>query len=1192
MSQPVCPFCSVEAARVFHASRYILALWDGFPVSPGHALLVPKRHVASWSEATAEERRELFESVEIVRSVIQQTHQPDGFNVGWNDGAAAGQTVFHLHLHVIPRYSGDVSDPRGGVRHVIPTKVDYWTPETVAPVTSKAEFEQALIRGEDDPFLPHLIAQLDLARAADVAVAFVMHSGIELLLPHLEDLIQRGGRARILTGDYLDISDPDALQRLIDLEGEAEGGTLELRIFKTATTGSFHPKAYIFYDETGPATAYVGSSNISASALKNGLEWNYRVISARDRAGLSEVAQAFDELWSHPRTDVLDQSWLDDYRSRRRPSVSFVEIPLEAPAVPPEPHEIQLEAMRHLEQTREEGNTAGLVVLATGLGKTWLSAFDSNRPEFRRVLFVAHRDEILNQALNTYRRIRPQAHLGKYTGTERVPDADVLFASVQTLGRLSHLRNFERERFDYIVVDEFHHAAAATYRRLMEYFTPKFMLGLTATPERADGGDLLGLCQENLVFRCDLFDGIRRAFLSPFHYFGVPDDIDYSQIPWRSSRFDEEALTREFATQQRAANALEQWKKHTKGKSRTLGFCCSTRHADFITKFFRERGVRVAAVHSGPTSDQRASSLEQLQSGQLDIVFSVDMFNEGVDLPNVDTILMLRPTESRVLWLQQFGRGLRKAEGKDHLTIVDYIGNHKAFLVKPRALFGLGSDRQELVQLLDAYDRGTLQLPPGCEVTYELEAKNNLRSQIGSVPATPDALRIFYRDFRDREGRRPTAAEALHEGYNPRSVKAKHGSWLGFVADQGDLDPEEAEAREAAKGFLTSLEITPMTRSYKMLVLLSMLNRDALPGSITVDELTEEFARVAGRSARTRSDVSVPLDNHGELRTLIEDNPIRAWTGSDRPGSTPYFAYTEGEFRSVVEVPQDVRAMYQELVREIVDWRMAEYLRRDSGALTEESFDCKVSHSGPNPILFLPDRESHAGIPSGWTPVEFNGEWYQANFVKIALNVVQKEGSDTNVLTELLQGWFGPDAGRPGTDFHVLFEKLDDGWHARPKGTARKQQSLEIGRSYRRQDVATLLGVNYTGQTWQSGVVPVGNRMLLFVTLNKAGMEQQYEYKDKFISRNVFQWESQNQTNQQGKIGQRIRNHRVQGVEIHLFVRQKAKENGHTLPFVYCGQLEFMDWEGERPITVRWKLEQELTDSLAAQFLPSAQRSG
>jgi hypothetical protein len=333
--------------------------------------------------------------------------------------------------------------------------------------------------------------------------------------------------------------------------------------------------------------------------------------------------------------------------------------------------------------------------------------------------------------------------------------------------------------------------------------------------------------------------------------------------------------------------------------------------------------------------------------------------------------------------------------------------------------------------------------------------------------------------------------------------------------------------------------------------------------------------------------VSVPLDDHRALRTLIEDNPIQAWTGSDRAGSTAYFAYNEEAFRFVVEVPQHVRATFQELVREIVDWRMAEYLRRDSGALTEESFDCKVSHSGPNPILFLPARETHAGIPSGWMPVEFNGELYQANFVKIALNVVQKEGSDTNVLPEILHGWFGPDAGRPGTDFHVLFEKTEDGWHARPKGTARIQQGLQIGRSYRRQDVATLLGVKYGGQTWQTGVVPVGDRMLLFVTLNKAEMGQQYEYQDKFLSRDVFHWQSQNKTSQQGTVGQRIRNHRAQGVEIHLFVRKNAKENGQTMPFVYCGQLEFIDWEGERPITVRWKLEQELTDSLAAQFLPS-----
>jgi len=202
---------------------------------------------------------------------------------------------------------------------------------------------------------------------------------------------------------------------------------------------------------------------------------------------------------------------------------------------PPEPRAIQQQALRQLEATRQAGNRAGLVVLATGLGKTWLSAFDSIG--YHRVLFIAHRDEILDQALGTFRRIRPDAHLGKYTGTDKDRDADILFASFQTLSRRPHLRQFPRDHFHYVVMDEFHHAAATTYRRLLDYFDPRFLLGLTATPERTDGGDLLALCQENLVFRCDIAVGIEEGLLCPFHYFGVPDEVDYTNIPWRSRRF-------------------------------------------------------------------------------------------------------------------------------------------------------------------------------------------------------------------------------------------------------------------------------------------------------------------------------------------------------------------------------------------------------------------------------------------------------------------------------------------------------------------------------------------------------------------------------------------------------------------------------------------------------------------------------
>ncbi|MGH9390905.1 MAG: DEAD/DEAH box helicase, partial [Vicinamibacteria bacterium] len=460
---------------------------------------------------------------------------------------------------------------------------------------------------------------------------------------------------------------------------------------------------------------------------------------------------------------------------------------------------------------------------------------------------------------------------------------------IQTLGRKTNLEHFSPRHFDYIVVDEFHHAAAATYRRVIEYFEPLFLLGLTATPERTDGGDLLALCQENLVFRCDLAEGIRLGLLSPFHYFGVPDEVDYANIPWRSSRFEEEALTEALATRSRAENALEQYRARAGG--RTLAFCCSTRHADFMCEFFLGAGLRVASVHSAPTSDPRARSLERLEAGELDVVFAVDIFNEGVDLPHVDTVMMLRPTESRILWLQQFGRGLRKAEGKEHLVVIDYIGNHRTFLLKAQTLFDLPAGDQHIRQQLDLLRRGEAELPQGCEVTYELEAIDILRSLL-RAPKDDEAIRFYYQDFRERYGVRPSATEMYHEGYSPRSTRRAWGSWLRFVQAMGDLSPGE-EHLVAGSGrageFLSALETTPMTRSFKMLVLLAMVNAERFPGEIAISDLVKGVRRLARRSAALQRDLGVPVDDERALTRRIEEDPVDAWVGGKGTGDISFF---------------------------------------------------------------------------------------------------------------------------------------------------------------------------------------------------------------------------------------------------------------------------------------------------------------
>jgi diadenosine tetraphosphate (Ap4A) HIT family hydrolase/HKD family nuclease len=568
-----CPFCDPEDGRVVFQTQYSLAIWDGYPVTEGHILVVPKRHTPVWHNLRREELADIGEAIAQAQRFLRDRYAIDGFNVGFNEGAAAGQTVPHFHVHVIPRRTGDMADPRGGVRHVIPEKGNYVRRRgRDVQQLDKTPHRRALIAGGEDALLPHLIPHIQQANAIDVAVAFVLDSGVRILHPHLQEFLDRQGRLRIVAGDYLDVSDPTALRRLLDLDGNVQRWMFEANLL------SFHPKSWIFhYDHSG--VAIVGSSNISETALKSGIEWNYRVFDEAKSNGWADVLSGFEALIERKEIAVLTNDWIDRYEQRR------VTVPMRRGPMPI-PHLIQQRALEALEATRRQGYTAGLVVLATGLGKTWLSAFDS--APFERVLFVAHREEILSQAMATFRSMRPNSRLGRYSGVDKDVDADVLFASIQTLGR----------------------------------------------------------------------------------------------------------------------------------SSRAIGFCCSRLHADFMAAFFAERGLKAASVHSGDTSAPRVRSLERLQAGELDVVFAVDMFNEGVDVPEIDTVLMLRPTESAIVWMQQFGRGLRRSAEKSHLVVVDYIGNHRIFLSKVRSMLGATDGDRALALKLEAVRRKEIEVHQGIEWVF------------------------------------------------------------------------------------------------------------------------------------------------------------------------------------------------------------------------------------------------------------------------------------------------------------------------------------------------------------------------------------------------------------------------------------------------------------------------------------------
>jgi superfamily II DNA or RNA helicase len=837
-------------------------------------VLAPRRHVKRWRDLSEAEQTTLMSRITHAQRLLE------------TDEALAPvalvETEPHFHLQLN-------------------------APSAAASQIPGAPHESPLISGGEDALHIHLRPLIDRAQSVDLAVSFLMTSGARLVLPHLRDLLERGGRLRLLTGDYLDVTEPTALRLMQDLENDRQ-----LYVFQ-ADDIPFHPKAWMFSFADGSGALIVGSSNLSRSALTEGIEWNLRYFDRSDALPLTAASAAFEMLLARPEVTDLSPDWVDSYEARRiAPLPTQIGEQAEAPEDVPKPHVIQKEALQALAATRAKGYRAGLVVLATGLGKTFLAAFDSQPAA--RVLFVAHREEILTQAMAAFRAIRPKARLGRFGGGEKDFDADVLFASVQTLSRAVHLSRFAPTTFDYIVVDEFHHAAATTYRRMIDYFTPQFLLGLTATPDRSDGGDLLGLCEENLVYECDLWFGINRELLSPFKYFGVPDPVEYAQIPWRSGKFDEAALTEAVATQARAENALDQLAK--RGGRKAIGFCVSRRHADFMAEFSRARGLRAVAVHSGETSAPRASALKALEDGDLDIVYAVDMFNEGVDVPSIDTVLMLRPTESPVIWLQQLGRGLRRSAEKTHLAVIDYIGNHRIFLTKARTLLQIGAGEGALRIALEKLERHELSFPAGCEVTYELEALDILKSLIRQ-PRDGEELTAFYRDFRDRHGVRPTASEVQHAGFNPG--RTGHAGWLGFVNDMGDLKGDMHSAWTAHKGLLDEIETTRMTRSYKMLSLRGMIEEGQFPGRIAVADLAERVARLARRNPEIKADLSEDPNDTEAVKTLLTKFPLKLL------GETEWFRFGSGFFETAFG--NNHGAQLSELASELVDWRLLRHFQ-------------------------------------------------------------------------------------------------------------------------------------------------------------------------------------------------------------------------------------------------------------------------
>jgi len=796
----------------------------------------------------------------------------------------------------------------------------------------------------------HLYKQLkqDIAYSSTIYIlsSFIMKSGVNLIWDDLQTAAERGADIKILTGDYLFVTQPEALISLLHLTDKYN--QIEIRMWQSNGI-SFHPKTYIFkHKEEG--ALIVGSSNLSRSALTSGVEWNMRLIRQTNVNTFTKAIDSFVQLFYANQTMAMNLETLKQYKKQydyfhrnhpdfikewttqeeieltlptdetqeHNPSVVYEEGALLEKNI--EPHLIQREALSALDETVSEEYRKAMVVMATGLGKTYLAAFFSK--PYPRVLFIAHRKEILEQAKKTFEQILHKKG-GFYDGVEKSSHTDLVFASIFTLSITDNLEQFNKDDFDLIIVDEFHHAAANSYKKALDYFKPAFLLGLTATPERTDGQDVFAICEGNVAYEISFIEAIRRNYLAPFKYYGIKDDIDYSSIRWQGNTYDQQQLLVEQINDQRANYILNKWLQLK--QSRSIGFCSSIEQANYLASYFNKHGKQAIALTSQTTSHSRKEVIDMLETKQIDIIFTVDLFNEGVDIPSVDTLLIVRPTESLVVFTQQIGRGLRKYSSKDHCVIIDLIGNYRHADIKLEVFDSSDTENKE---------RNIIPtIPSNCQLELETEVIDLLKEL--SKKRSPRKEKIYndYLQIKRRLGKRPTYKEVhLYGSENSKEYRQAFGGYFAFLNYFNELTSEEATVYHDYFNWIQKVEKEKITKSYKMVILQFLLEKGPSDWRkpITPQEAAPYFHQFyMAKSYRKKADFSNANTkklwkyNEAGIAQLIRKMPMEKWVGKDN-----LIYFEEDEFSLNFQIAEKDENILHDMTRQICEYKMQIYFER------------------------------------------------------------------------------------------------------------------------------------------------------------------------------------------------------------------------------------------------------------------------
>lgn len=728
-------------------------------------------------------------------------------------------------------------------------------------IESSQNFQHKLLCNKEEKIIINLRKELENCDEFIISVAFITEGGLSLILEQLKELENRNIRGKILTGDYLNFTEPKALKRLLNYKN------IELKILSKE---KFHAKGY-FFKKGNLWTLIIGSRNLTQTALTVNFEWNLKINSLEDGKITKDILNNFEEIFE--RLPKLDLEMIENYEKVYKLSKEYSKIQEKNQnslfKKDIKPNFMQREALENLKLLRESEDK-GLLISATGTGKTYLSAFDVKNLKPEKMLFIAHRKTILRKAKYTFENIISNKKMAIY-GEESIVDADYIFAMVQTLNKKEHLEKFSKNYFNYIIIDEVHHSGAKTYQSIISYFKPDFLLGMTATPERSDDFDIYRLFNHNIAYEIRLYDALRENLLCPFHYFGVSD------ITVDGECIDNKTSIKNLTLEQRIDHIIEKsrYYGYSGEKLHGLMFVSRVEEANILAEKFNERGIKSIALTGEHGDNTRENAIEKLENGEIEYIITVDIFNEGIDIPCVNQVILLRPTESSIVYIQQLGRGLRKNKNKEFVVVLDFIGNYEKNFLIPTAISQNNSFDKDFMKKFIL--NGTNMIPGESSISFEEIVKERIFENINKTNfSTKKNIEHDFNLLEKQLGRTPMLNDFFTRNMIEPSVILKFRKDYDSVLKALRPNIKFGVLSGIEKNFLTFLSsfFTPAKRIHEMVILQESI-KSAKISLKEVEDILEKKYKIKQQKENIENAVKhLSKEIFTSLSTMKEFEPI------------------------------------------------------------------------------------------------------------------------------------------------------------------------------------------------------------------------------------------------------------------------------------------------------------------------------